>query len=111
MALLGFGKDIINLLQIQGMITGKLTLLALVVLQWLIIVLSILLSISLLYYFGQQKDREINQYRFFSPGSILATTLFVFGGVLLKMYFENFSRYNTLWFNRIAHHTPHLALL
>lgn len=97
MALLGFGKDIINLLQIQGMITGKLTLLALVVLQWLIIVLSILLSISLLYYFGQQKDREINQYRFFSPGSILATTLFVFGGVLLKMYFENFSRYNLLY--------------
>ena len=97
MSLLGFGKDIINLLKAQGIITGKLTLLALVGLQWLIIILSILLSISLLYYFGQQKDREVNKYRFFSPGSILATTLFVFGGVLLKMYFENFSRYNLLY--------------
>ena len=97
MSLLGFGKDIINLLKVQGIITGKFTLLALVALQWLIIILSILLSISLLYYFGQQKDREVNKYRFFSPGSILATTLFVFGGVLLKMYFENFSRYNLLY--------------
>lgn len=97
MSLLGFGKDIINLLAAQGIITHKLTLLALVALQWLIIILSILLSISLLYYFGQQKDREVNKYRFFSPGSILATTLFVFGGVLLKMYFENFSRYNLLY--------------
>jgi membrane protein len=97
MSLLGFGKDIINLLMAQGIITGKFTLLALVALQWIVIVLSILLSISLLYYFGQQKDREINKYRFFSPGSILATTLFVFGGVLLKMYFENFSRYNLLY--------------
>jgi len=97
MSLLGFGKDIINLLAAQGIITHKLTLLALIALQWLIIILSILLSISLLYYFGQQKDREVNKYRFFSPGSILATTLFVFGGVLLKMYFENFSRYNLLY--------------
>jgi membrane protein len=97
MSLLGFGKDIINLLAVQGIITHKLTLLALIALQWLIIILSILLSISLLYYFGQQKDREVNKYRFFSPGSILATTLFVFGGVLLKMYFENFSRYNLLY--------------
>jgi membrane protein len=97
MSLLGFGKDIINLLAAQGIITHKLTLLALIALQWLIIILGILLSISLLYYFGQQKDREVNKYRFFSPGSILATTLFVFGGVLLKMYFENFSRYNLLY--------------
>jgi membrane protein len=97
MLLLGFGKDIINLLAAQGIITHKLTLLALIALQWLIIILGILLSISLLYYFGQQKDREVNKYRFFSPGSILATTLFVFGGVLLKMYFENFSRYNLLY--------------
>lgn len=97
MSLLGFGKDIINLLATQGIITHKLTLLALIGLQWLIIILSILLSISLLYYFGQQKDREVNKYRFFSAGSILATTLFVVGGVLLKMYFENFSRYNVLY--------------
>jgi len=97
MSLLGFGKDIINFLANEEIITHKLTLLALIALQWLIIILSILLSISLLYYFGQQKDREVNKYRFFSPGSILATTLFVFGGVLLKMYFENFSRYNLLY--------------
>lgn len=97
MTLLGFGKDIINLMSSQGIITHQLTIMAMVALQWLIIILSILLSISLLYYFGQKKDHEVNKYRFFSPGSILATTLFVVGGVLLKMYFENFSRYNLLY--------------
>jgi membrane protein len=66
-------------------------------LQWLIILFNILLSISFLYYFGQAKDREINKYRFISPGSLLATILFIAGGLLLKMYFENFSRYNLVY--------------
>jgi len=50
-----------------------------------------------LYFYGQQKDKELNKYRFISPGSLLATILFVVGGLLLKMYFENFSRYNLLY--------------
>lgn len=97
MTLLNFGKHIISYLSDHEIITHQLTIFSLTILQWLIILFSILLSISFLYYFGQAKDREVNQYRFISPGSLLATILFVVGGLLLKMYFENFSRYNLVY--------------
>jgi len=71
--------------------------LSLRLLQWLVIIGSMLLSISILYYFGQYKEKGAIKYRFISPGSILSTGLFVTGGLLLKMYFENFSRYNLIY--------------
>jgi len=96
MALLGFGKLTISILTQQGLITSQVTIFWLTTLRWLITIVFLLLSISVLYYFGQPKDKK-NRYRFFSPGSILSTTLFVGGGVLLKLYFENFARYNLLY--------------
>lgn len=97
MALLGFGKLAISILTQQAIITSQFTIFWLTTIRWLITVLFLLLSISVLYYFGQPKDKKQNKYRFFSPGSILATSLFVGGGILLKMYFENFARYNLLY--------------
>ncbi len=95
--LLGFGKLGIRTLMKYELITHQFTLYTIVLLQWAVIVFSILLSISILYYFGQAKDREQNRYRFISAGSLLGTGLFVGGGLLLKMYFENFSRYNLVY--------------
>lgn len=96
MVLLTFGKQTIMILKNIDIISGSLTVLALQVLQWAIIIINLLLSISILYYYGQFKEKEV-RYRFFSAGSILATSLFVVGGLLLKMYFENFSRYNLIY--------------
>ncbi len=50
----------------------------------------------MLYYFGHRKDKK-RKYRFVSAGSILSTSLFIVGGLLLKLYFENFSNYNVLY--------------
>lgn len=97
MTLLGFGKLTLSILRDKQIITGQLTIVALIFIQWVIIIGSILLSISLLYYFGQAKDTVRNKYRFISAGSLLSTSLFVVGGTLLKMYFENFARYNLLY--------------
>lgn len=97
MTLLGFGKLTLSILLDKQIITGQLTIVALTFIQWVIIIGSILLSISLLYYFGQAKDTVRNKYRFISAGSLLSTGLFVVGGTLLKMYFENFARYNLLY--------------
>ena len=97
MTLLNFGKYIINFYTSQPGFSHQFTPVLLLLLQWIIILFNILLSISLLYYYGQPKDREVNKYRFISPGSLLATILFVTGGLLLKMYFENFSRYNLIY--------------
>ncbi len=97
MIFLAFGKDVINFLIIKEFIAGGFSVIALTALQWIVIIGNLLLSISMLYYFGQFKEKGINKYMFFSAGSILATGLFVSGGLLLKLYFENFSRYNLIY--------------
>ncbi len=90
------GKLIIHSLESYNIVRGDFVLFMLQSLQWLITISNILLSVSILYYFGQRKDKA-RSYRFFSAGSILATALFILGSVILKSYFENFSRYNLLY--------------
>lgn len=97
MALLGFGKLVLDVLYQQGVFTSQVTLFWLSTLRWVLIFIFLLLSISSLYFFGQPKDRKRNKYRFISPGSLLGTILFIVGGLLLKLYFENFSRYNIIY--------------
>jgi len=96
MLFLTSGKLIINTLGKYDIITSDVTIYLLLIIQWFIILGTLLLSVSLLYYFGQPKDKKSN-YRFFSAGSILSTGLFVVGGLFLKLYFENFSNYNVLY--------------
>lgn len=96
MLFLTSGKLIINTLGKYDIITNNATILLLLVVQWIIIVNVMLLSVSILYYFGQRKDNK-DHYKFFSAGSVLSTGLFIVGGLLLKTYFENFSNYNVLY--------------
>ncbi|MDP2723100.1 MAG: YihY/virulence factor BrkB family protein [Bacteroidales bacterium] len=96
MILLTSGKFLINTLDQYEMISGYTIKVILTVVQWLVIAGSLLLGVSVLYYFGLKKDRA-RRYRFFSAGSMLATALFILGGYLLKLYFENFSNYNVLY--------------
>ncbi len=96
MLFLTSGKLIINTLDKYDIITSDVTVYLLLTIQWFIILGTLLLSVSLLYYFGHPKDRKSN-YRFFSAGSILSTGLFVVGGLILKTYFENFSNYNVIY--------------
>jgi membrane protein len=96
--LLGFGELTIRLFTEKHLLTSGLSIFSLQLLRWFIILFVTLLSTSILYYFGQLKTgREDIRYRFFSAGSILSTSLFIVGGVVIKLYFENFSRYNILY--------------
>ncbi len=96
MILLTTGKFTIDILDEYQIISGSGIKIILTIVQWVIIAGSILLGVSVLYYFGLKKDRT-RRYRFFSAGSILATALFILGGYSLKIYFENFSNYNVLF--------------
>lgn len=97
MGLLGFGKLVIDVLYQQGVFTSQVTLFWLSTLRWVIIFVFLLLTISSLYFFGQPKNRQQNKYRFISPGSLLGTILFILGGLLLKLYFQNLTRYNLIY--------------
>ena len=82
------------------------------VLRWVIGVFALCFGISILYYFGNvrfdehyrverkyphRKGKKYREFVVFSPGTILATTLFVLGTVAFNTYISNFSRYNVLY--------------
>ena len=58
------------------------------------IVLLLFLAISFLYYFAPAKKTG---FRFFSPGSSLATMLFIMTSLGFSAYVNNFGQYNKLY--------------
>ncbi|MCK9451026.1 MAG: YihY/virulence factor BrkB family protein [Bacteroidales bacterium] len=93
-ALITSGGIIIQWLINQDFIRSGITAQLLQVFRWLVIVLLTFLSLSMLYYYAPAKRKE---YRFISPGSILATALFIVGTLAFNFYISNFSRYNALY--------------
>lgn len=63
-------------------------------LRFALLLILILYSISVLYFYGPTKTRE---WRFLSPGAILATTLILIGSFGFSYYVSNFSQYNKLY--------------
>lgn len=92
---------------------GSFTFFLFSVLRWVIGVFALSLGIALLYYFGNVKFKEhyrverkrtgpngeklYRDFVIFSPGTILATTLFVLGTVGFNVYISNFTSYNVLY--------------
>ena len=63
--------------------------------RWLLTVFALLVSISVLYFFGNpDKDRK---FRLFTPGTIMFTLLFIVGTMGFNYYIVNFSNYNALY--------------
>lgn len=91
---------------------GTFTFFLFNVLRWVIGIFALCFGIALLYYFGNvkynehyrverkhpsRKGKKYREFIIFSPGTILATTLFVLGTVAFNTYISNFSRYNALY--------------
>lgn len=60
----------------------------------LLLLFVVLMAITLLYNFGPSRQR---QWRFFSPGSLLATFLIVLSSIGFSFYVSNFAQYNKLY--------------
>lgn len=111
--LISLGGMALRWLVVQEIIRGgSFTFFLFSVLRWVIGILALCFGISLLYYFGNVKfdehyrverkrpgrnDRKYREFVIFSPGTLLATTLFVLGTVAFNTYISNFSRYNVLY--------------
>lgn len=89
-----FGKSIINILVSEGIINGSYSPFLLLTGQWIIILALILFSVAFVYYYAPSIRRE---YRFFSPGSIMATFLIVVISLIFSYYLGHFARYNKLY--------------
>ncbi|WP_459212616.1 YihY/virulence factor BrkB family protein [Aquimarina rhabdastrellae] len=62
--------------------------------KYVIWVLMIFFTVSILFYFGVTEGRDS---RFFSPGAIMTTILIIITTYLFGIYIDNFSTYNKLY--------------
>ena len=86
------------------------------VLRWIIAIFAMCFGVSILYYFGNVRfdehyrkelkrpkkkangvEKKYREFVIFSPGTILATSLFILGTIGFNTYISNFSRYNVLY--------------
>ena len=112
--LISLGGTFLKYLVSQEIIEGgSFTFFLFSVLRWVVGVFAICFGIALLYYFGNvpydehyrivRKQKGPNgeilyrNFVIFSPGTILATTLFVLSTEAFNIYISNFSNYNVLY--------------
>jgi membrane protein len=66
----------------------------LIFLKWILIILLLFLAISFLYYLAPARKTG---FRFLSPGSTLATALFILTSLGFSAFVNNFGQYNKLY--------------
>lgn len=89
-----FGKMAVTRLVELGILEKSLVISILVFLKWIIVVLLLFLAISFLYYFAPAKRHD---FKFVTPGSTLATLLFIITSLGFSAYVNNFGQYNKLY--------------
>lgn len=106
------GTALKSLAEHEIITAGKFAFLLFNLLRWIIAVFALCFGIAILYYFGNvrynehyrkelkhpnRKGKMYREFVIFSPGSILATALFVISTLGFNIYISNFSRYNVLY--------------
>jgi membrane protein len=93
-AILIFMKMAINRLETLHYLEKHLVFYLLITLKWIIIIVLLFLTISFLYWLAPAKK---SGFRFLSPGSIIATCLFILTSIGFSAYVNNFGQYNKLY--------------
>lgn len=93
-ALIVFSGWFFGYLQHHGFITDGITLYALLLGKWIILLGLLFTAISFLYFFGPSGNVK---YRFISAGSTLATVFIILVSSGFAFYVNNFGSYNKLY--------------
>lgn len=89
-----FGKFALNRLVVLNVVKRHSVFYVLILLKWIVVVMLLFLAISCLYYFAPARKTG---FKFFSPGSTLATLLFILTSLGFSAYVNNFGQYNKLY--------------
>jgi membrane protein len=89
-----FGKMALNKLVDLEIIERHVVIFLFILFKWIIVILLFLLAISFLYYFAPAIKSD---FRFISPGSIVATILFIITSLGFSAYVNNFGQYNRFY--------------
>lgn len=89
-----FGKGMVNYLVELDILEKSLVINIILVIKWILVVLLLFLAISFLYYLAPARRTD---FRFISPGSIMATILFIITSLGFSYYVNHFGQYNQLY--------------
>jgi membrane protein len=92
--LLIFGKMALNRLVAMRIVEKSLVFYLIMTLKWIVIISLLFLAISFLYWLAPAKRSD---FRFITPGSILATILFILTSLGFSAYVNNYGPYNKLY--------------
>lgn len=87
-------RSVIDNLVEAGVLRLNLVFYILMIFKWIVIIVILFLAISALYYLVPAKKKD---FRFISPGSILATALFIITSLGFSAYANNFGQWNKLY--------------
>ena len=85
---------VVNRLVDIGVLEMNLVFYIVMAFKWLLIIVMLLFAISTLYYLVPARRKD---FRYISPGSILATSLFIITSLAFSAYVNNFGQYNKLY--------------
>jgi membrane protein len=89
-----FGKVSVNRLVVLHIVKRRFVIYFLIFMKWILIILLLFMAISFLYYFAPARKTG---FKFFSPGSTLATLLFILTSLGFSSYVNHFGQYNKLY--------------
>ena len=89
-----FGKIAFNRLVDLHILERSLLSYLIIIMKWIVIILLLFLAISFLYWLAPAKRSD---FRFISPGSIIATFLFILTSLGFSAYINNYGQYNKLY--------------
>jgi membrane protein len=93
-ALLILTPVLLNYITSQEIMSASFSVILINMGKWLVLALLILFSLSFLYYLAPAGKKV---FRFFSPGSLMATILALIFIALFNLYIDNFAQYNKLY--------------
>lgn len=93
-ALIILSKSVVTRLVELELLRMSAVFYIIMVLKWLLIISILFFAISTLYYLVPAKKKE---FRYMSPGSILATILFILTSMGFSAYVNHFGQYNKLY--------------
>jgi membrane protein len=92
--LLIFGKMTVTRLVELHIIKRNIVIYLLIFIKWILIIILLFMAISFLYYLAPAKRTD---FKFFSPGSTLATFLFILSSLGFSSYVNHYGQYNKLY--------------
>jgi membrane protein len=88
------GREVLDWLHLKASMSRSLTLVALSIFRWLVIILLYFFSISLIYHYGPARKQR---WQFITPGSTLATILSILATLGFGYFANRFGLYNEIY--------------